>query len=82
MATLDTSDLVAVKFQVDTVVTLDTLDVTYFAGDVIGISKEVTSLTVDNTTAVAVMTDSALFRNTANQDRMQVFTPDAHRQAV
>ena len=74
MATLDVSAVSDIKFQVDTTVTMDTLTFKWLAGEVMSIAEGVTSITVDNTTAVAAMT--RLGKTT------QAFAPSSHIEAA
>ena len=56
MATLDTTGVIAVKFDVDTVQTLGGKTFTHYAGDVVCIPQGTTEITIDAAINVACMT--------------------------
>ena len=79
MATLNTSGLIAIRFSVDTVETLGGNSVQWFAGDVRVIDNEA-SITIDNTTAVACMSQlaRAIYNRTIfSKVLLQGFSPNA-----
>ena len=83
MATLDTTGVIAVKFQAATVQTIGADTFAHATGDIIAIPDGTTSITVDVTTKVACMTKmSESWYNRDSDGHVPFFSMDEIRTPV